>query len=62
MGNQLSEFRKKLPALAQVFPPKSTFSVDQIPDLTGRVVIVTGMYSHVFHLGATRVGRDETAC
>ena len=47
MGNQLSEFRKKLPALAQVFPPKSTFSVDQIPDLTGRVVIVTGVYSCV---------------
>ena len=42
MGNQLSELRKKLPALAQVYPPKSKFSVDQIPDLTGRVVIVTG--------------------
>ncbi|KAI1782789.1 NAD(P)-binding protein [Ganoderma leucocontextum] len=42
MGNQLSELKKKLPAIAQVFPPKSTFSVDQIPDLTGRVVIVTG--------------------
>ena len=42
MGNQLSDFKKKLPALWQVYPPKSKFSVDQIPDLTGRVVIVTG--------------------
>jgi retinol dehydrogenase-12 len=23
-------------------PPKATFSVDQIPDLTGKVIIVTG--------------------
>ncbi len=43
MVNQLSEFKKKLPALVQIYPPKSKFSVDQIPDLTGRVVIVTGM-------------------
>nr|VWO99666.1 Succinate-semialdehyde dehydrogenase (EC [Ganoderma boninense] len=42
MGNSLSEFNKGLPALAQAFPPKSKFSVDQIPDLTGSVVIVTG--------------------
>ncbi|TBU37636.1 NAD(P)-binding protein [Dichomitus squalens] len=42
MGNTLSEFQKKLPALGQIYPPKSKFSVDQIPDLTGRVVIVTG--------------------
>ena len=42
MGNSLSEFRKKLPAVAQMFPPKATFSVDQIPDLEGRVVLVTG--------------------
>ena len=28
--------------LSQAFPPKSAFSVDQIPDLTGRVAIVTG--------------------
>ncbi|KAF5338971.1 hypothetical protein D9611_008806 [Ephemerocybe angulata] len=26
----------------EAFPPKSTFSVDDIPDLTGKVVIVTG--------------------
>lgn len=31
-----------LSQLMQVFPPKSTFSVDDIPDLTGKVVIVTG--------------------
>ena len=28
--------------VAQTFPPKPKFSVDQIPDLTGRVMIVTG--------------------
>ncbi|OAX43195.1 NAD(P)-binding protein [Rhizopogon vinicolor AM-OR11-026] len=28
--------------LGDAAPPKSTFSVDQIPDLTGKVVIVTG--------------------
>ncbi|CEL51555.1 hypothetical protein RSOLAG1IB_00090 [Rhizoctonia solani AG-1 IB] len=27
---------------SQAFPPKSLFSVEQIPDLTGQVVIVTG--------------------
>ncbi|KAL1946144.1 hypothetical protein VTO73DRAFT_15271 [Trametes versicolor] len=27
---------------SQGFPPKTTYSVDQIPDLTGRVVLVTG--------------------
>ncbi|CAE6496769.1 unnamed protein product [Rhizoctonia solani] len=27
---------------SQVYPPKSLFSVDQIPDLTGQVMIVTG--------------------
>jgi hypothetical protein len=31
-----------LSQLTQVFPPKPTFSVDDIPDLTGKVVIVTG--------------------
>ncbi|EPS99625.1 NAD-binding protein [Fomitopsis schrenkii] len=35
MGNQLA-------VLAQAFPPRSTFSPEQIPDLTGRVMIVTG--------------------
>ncbi|KAJ7170001.1 hypothetical protein C8R46DRAFT_220507 [Mycena filopes] len=28
--------------IAQSFPPKSKFTVDDIPDLTGRVIIVTG--------------------
>ena len=27
---------------AKVFPPKSKFSVEDIPDLTGKVIIVTG--------------------
>ncbi|KAG1723243.1 uncharacterized protein EDB91DRAFT_1173181 [Suillus paluster] len=35
MGNFLSW-------LSDAAPPKTTFSVDQIPDLTGKVVIVTG--------------------
>ncbi|OJT03837.1 hypothetical protein TRAPUB_5477 [Trametes pubescens] len=36
MGTTLSAI------INQGFPPKSKFSVDQIPDLTGRVVLVTG--------------------
>ena len=28
--------------IAQAFPPQSEFSVDDIPDLTGKVIIVTG--------------------
>ena len=32
------------PAMQQSFPPKSKFSVDDIPDLSGRVVIVTGAW------------------
>ncbi|KAJ1309473.1 hypothetical protein OPQ81_006249 [Rhizoctonia solani] len=28
--------------ISQVFPPKSLFTVEQIPDLTGHIVIVTG--------------------
>ena len=37
----------------QSFPPKPQFSTDQIPDLSGRVVIVTGAsfflttYAHI---------------
>ena len=30
--------------MQQSFPPKSKFSVDDIPDLSGRVVIVTGAW------------------
>lgn len=32
---------------SQFFPPKSTFSVSDIPDLTGKVIIVTGGYTGV---------------
>ncbi|KAI8986260.1 NAD(P)-binding protein [Trametes punicea] len=37
-----ASLQRNLAVLAQCFPPKSKFSVDQIPDLTGRIVIVTG--------------------
>lgn len=30
--------------MSQAFPPKSKFTVDQIPDLSGLVTIVTGIY------------------
>lgn len=42
MGGALSTIRNYKEAGMQSFPPKSRFSVEQIPDLTGRVVIVTG--------------------
>jgi hypothetical protein len=28
--------------IREAFPPKPTFSVDDIPDLSGKVIIVTG--------------------
>ena len=32
-----------------MFPYKTTFTVEQIPDMTGRVVIVTGAYQSYCH-------------
>ena len=42
MGGLITTLRNFWPIVAQAYPPKSKFSTDQIPDLTGRVMIVTG--------------------
>ncbi len=42
MGALLSFLGDLYAILSQAFPPRTTFSVDKIPDLTGRVVVVTG--------------------
>ncbi|KAI0350182.1 NAD-P-binding protein [Trametes cingulata] len=42
MGGFISTLRRQATVIELAFPPKPTFTVDQIPDLTGRVVIVTG--------------------
>lgn len=31
----------------QFFPPKSEFTINQIPDLSGKVMIVTGGYTGI---------------
>ncbi|KAI0775581.1 NAD-P-binding protein [Trametes elegans] len=42
MGVEISSLQYLRTVNSQSLPPKSKFSVDQIPDLTGRVIIVTG--------------------
>ncbi|KAI0932764.1 hypothetical protein AcW2_001294 [Taiwanofungus camphoratus] len=42
MSTMLSGLKRNLAVLEQAFPPKSKFSTNHIPDLTGQVVIVTG--------------------
>ena len=42
MGSRNASVKNMMSALAQMYPPKSKFSVDQIPDLSGRVALVTG--------------------
>jgi hypothetical protein len=36
-----------LSILQQSFPPHPTWAVDDIPDLTGKVAIVTGVFAHI---------------
>ncbi|KAF9817523.1 hypothetical protein IEO21_03374 [Rhodonia placenta] len=43
MGSFLSDMRLKTSALGQLFPPRARFDTEQMPDLTGRVTIVTGI-------------------
>ena len=43
MGAFMTTMRNFWPVFAQAYPPRSSFSVDQIPDLTGRVMLVTGI-------------------
>lgn len=38
-------------AVLQTYPPKPKFSTDQMPDLTGQVMIVTGMFTRHVVLG-----------
>jgi retinol dehydrogenase-12 len=33
--------------ISQSFPPTSKFTVDDIPDLTGKVMVVTGGYAGI---------------
>lgn len=40
--NMFYELRMNFKALKENYPPKPTFHPDQMPDLTGRVMIVTG--------------------
>lgn len=53
MSTMLSGLQRNLAVLEQAFPPKSKFSTNHIPDLTGQVVIVTGAfleYKHIFFM------------
>ncbi|KAJ2990506.1 hypothetical protein NUW54_g8450 [Trametes sanguinea] len=42
MGGFVSSMQRTGTLMSQMVPPKSKFSVDQIPDLSGRIAIVTG--------------------
>ena len=47
MGGLVSKDKGIWPTIVQQFPPKPKFSIDQIPDLSGRIVIVTGaLWAH----------------
>lgn len=46
-----------LSLLWEIFPQKSHFTVDDIPDLTGKVVIVTGGNAGALDLCSTSIDR-----
>ena len=45
MGVLFSAVRYAGPIFRQSYPPEPEFSTSHIPDLSGRVVLVTGMHS-----------------
>ncbi len=42
MGGAASNLWNVWSALSQFYPPKPQFTVDKIPDLSGRIIVVTG--------------------
>ncbi|KAF7789134.1 hypothetical protein EIP86_000069 [Pleurotus ostreatoroseus] len=59
MGGFMSSARNYGATLEQAWPPKPRFSPEQMPDLTGRVVIVTGLFINNFEdRGNTGVGKE----
>ena len=44
MGGSFSGMKNGWAVFIQNFPPKPQFSVDQIPDLSGRIALVTGTH------------------
>ena len=45
MGVVFSELHNAWRVVIEMFPPSPQFGIGQIPDLTERVVIVTGKYT-----------------
>ena len=52
MGTMMSNLNNGWQVFIQNFPPKPTFSADQIPNLSGKVALVTGSFKHMILGGA----------